>query len=656
MAKQQPQQNNEFVIPMSSKAGIQRDVSAFSSAYFTDGFWVRFLNGTPKKMGGQYAFKIVGEDFISQAKTLDFEIIFYFPQNQTNPLLFSLNAAYDAGTNQYHPTIATCYLNGKEAGPGDASRFIRLANATQISFNEARITNASQFNGEITSIIKNSKKQPLAMVSSYLGAPNPNGALAAENFYSTLGRPIFLAQDGNAPDLATAPFTDITDQMQGLDRGSNIGMCFLNPYLFIYGTSGNAQYSAIDDPFNFAEAVEPDRAAMFAAGVAPRAGAPVIPNIPDPLPPDASADVITCWQIIDSQYITTQAAYIRAQALAGSTLRISDKGNPVLFAHPLRSGPNYPSLLFWTTTELVRIYNIRGADGVNFQREVISNNISTVSSKCVVEHNNAFWWRGLNSCYIYNGVSLEVRNPVNGQFLFRNEDPNKRHLAFTVANPTYGEIWFFYAEKPRASVGSQPAVTATSGVTRAVVFCEREPNGVYFDTIIRRSGGYYISEWGSMVTVGNPLINDDNYNYFWEHIEDDITTAQVSVKPAASNPPVLGQPTQNPIMSFYTTSVISFAAPVSSASNVGVDTTFTLLKFEPDYVMYNKNGQFGMTPLIRMYAQDAPISMPEVIFTGNTNFVPMNVQCAHLQLQFRTQSMFHQGKPLLTLGRGSKQR
>jgi hypothetical protein len=656
MAKQQPQQNNEFVIPMSSKAGIQRDVSSFSSTYFTDGFWVRFLNGTPKKMGAQYAFKIVGNDSISQTKTLDFEIIFSFPQNQRKPLLFSLNAVSIPDTdNSFYPSISAYYLNSREAAPGDRVRLIRLANFTQIS--EDLAIAASQFNGQITAIIRNGRKQPLALVSPYLGAPQPAGAPGAENFYSTLGRSIFFAQDGNAPDLAAAPFTDITGQMQGLDPGSNIGMCFLNPYLFIYGANGNAQYSAINDPYNFAEAVEPDRAAMFRTGAAPREGAPIIPNIPDPLPPDANVDIITCWQIIDSQYITSQASYIRTQALAGSTLRISSKGEPVLCAHPLRGGPNYPSLLFWTTTELVRIYNIRGDDGVNFQREVISNNISTASSKCVVEYNNAFWWRGLNSFYIYNGVSLEVRNPVNGQFLFRNEDPDKRHLAFTVANPTYGEIWFFYAEKPRpATVAGQPAVTAASGVTRAVIFCEREPGGVYFDTIIRRSAGYYISEWGSMVTVGTPLIEDDNYNYFWEHIENDATTKQVLVKPSDSNPPVLGQPIRAAIESFYTTSVISFAAPVSSASNVGVDTTFTLLKFEPDYVMSNRGAQIGVTPQIRMYAQDIPISMPEVIFTGNTNFVPMNVQCAHLQLRFRSAAMFHQGKPLLTLGRGSKQR
>ncbi len=659
------QGNSTFVIPMTSKPGVQRDVTSFSSLYYTDAFWNRFVNGTPQKMGGQYALKFSGainNDLTALSYIVDFQIMFYLPQGQPKPLLFRLLADYNVNDNNYTLRARAAFINGKEAAPGDDIPLVRLV--TTLGVTDDYITIGNQIQAQILIIKANGISQPLIMATPYLGNANPNGALYAENFYANLDEPIFSMVE-NPARFVDSQITPVV--LEGLKPTSNIGMCFVNPYLFVYGIGGEVQYSAINNPLNFTSPTAPDRAAAFLAGTdlppkAPAEAARHIAPVPDPAPSGSIPDIQTAWNIINDQFIAANNKYEIEKSTAGGTIQISDKGEPVLFGHSLRGGANSPSLLFWTPTELVRIYNIQGGEGVNFQKEVVSSNISTVSSRCVVEYNNAFWWRGTNSFYIYNGVSLEIRNPVDGQFLFRNEDPLKRHLAFTVANPTYGEIWFFYAEKPRPSErAGQPAVTPESGVTRAVIFCEREPGGVFFDTEVRRNCGRYISEWGSMLTCGAPLINPDPLNpdpypYFWEHVEDNFTVDQAAALPPAANPPVLGAIVIAPITSSYTTSVISFAAPTASNSTVGADTTFSLQKFEPDYVMHGKGAVMSFTPLTRLYAQGTITAGASSDFTSTTPFIPLEVQTAHLQLQFSSTSWYHQGKPLLTLGPGSRVR
>jgi hypothetical protein len=114
---------------------------------------------------------------------------------------------------------------------------------------------------------------------------------------------------------------------------------------------------------------------------------------------------------------------------------------------PTRGGTNAPSGLFWATDSLIRV-SFTGQAPLFWRYDIISSQISIMSSSAVVEMDGAFYWMGVDRFYVYNGGVTVLPNDKNINWLFDNINFEQRQKVWATKVPKFNEIWFFY---PRGS-------------------------------------------------------------------------------------------------------------------------------------------------------------------------------------------------------------
>jgi hypothetical protein len=105
--------------------------------------------------------------------------------------------------------------------------------------------------------------------------------------------------------------------------------------------------------------------------------------------------------------------------------------NKLIFGANIRGGTNAPSFLFWTENSVIYLTNVADpannpVQPVDFQREVITNNSSLISSRAVVQYDSLFFWLGTDRVFVYNGIVDSIKNTVNFEYFLENVDTNKR--------------------------------------------------------------------------------------------------------------------------------------------------------------------------------------------------------------------------------------
>jgi hypothetical protein len=110
----------------------------------------------------------------------------------------------------------------------------------------------------------------------------------------------------------------------------------------------------------------------------------------------------------------------------------------------MRGGTNAPSGLFWSTDSLIRVSFNSQATEVYWSYDIISSQISIMSSNSVVEMDGIFFWMGVDRFYQYNGSVAVLPNDKNVNWLFNNMNYTQRQKVWATKVPRYNEIWFFY--------------------------------------------------------------------------------------------------------------------------------------------------------------------------------------------------------------------
>jgi len=110
---------------------------------------------------------------------------------------------------------------------------------------------------------------------------------------------------------------------------------------------------------------------------------------------------------------------------------------------PMRGGTNSPAGLFWATDSLIRV-TFTGTAPLYWRYDIISSQISTMSSSCFVEMDGAYYWMGVDRFYVYNGQVSVLPNDKNVNWLFDNINFTQRQKVWATKVPRYNEIWFFY--------------------------------------------------------------------------------------------------------------------------------------------------------------------------------------------------------------------
>lgn len=324
-----------------------------------------------------------------------------------------------------------------------------------------------------------------------------------------------------------------------------------------------------------------------------------------------------------------------------NTSSFTISADKVIYARPIRGGPNAPSLLFWTLSTVVRVTNT-GLNNSNipvFKNENISNDSSILSSKCVVEYDGFFFWPGVDRFFVYNGIVDELPNRLNQNYFFDNLDLARRQQVFGVKNAKYGEIWWFYPVKD------------VPGNSRAIVYNKRE--NYWYDTNISREAGTFSNNFGFMATWGQPINTTlDNQNYLWRHEFNTRTNQPQQVRVVDGN----AQPSE-PITSSFTLPIFSWVAfppKLSKASQPSqlVNRWVDLQRVEPDFAYTANPSNFQLVVTTREYAQSVPVNSAAINFDSNTEKLDMRIQGRNMALTFSSSDNFEVGQIMLLLGLG----
>ena len=248
----------------------------------------------------------------------------------------------------------------------------------------------------------------------------------------------------------------------------------------------------------------------------------------------------------------------------------SDK---LIFGASVRGGSNAPSFLFWTATSVIYLTNV--ADGrdvdipVDFQKEVITNNSSLMSSRSIVQYDSLFFWLGTDRIFVYNGIVDSIPNTINLEHFFDNVDLGKRQLIFGYKIARYGEVRWAYPEYDNRN---NPNI----GCTRELVYNVRENS--WYDTAIQRDCVTVYEGTGDIFSYGDACVN---YPYNYANRYTRIWRQEVGVAEirGGGNVPI----NTIPIPSFFTTPFYGFVTFNPAKNGNAIEKYIVLDQIEPDF-------------------------------------------------------------------------
>jgi hypothetical protein len=437
------------VFTLDTKPGIQRDGTVFDKEFYTDGLWVRFQRGRPRKIRG---YKQISADLIGPSRGIwvnaqdNFTSIFsghsdglqtvVIDENGigTGATVFTLNSFMASALNLwqfdgfYNREGA---VNTVVAHPGQNLVAVDSTTNTPVLFGNIAgstlypigvFTIAATLASSTTVTVVNTDLIGVGQVVTGTGIP------ANTTVTSVINATSFTIS--NAATITGASTLTIDNEVS-----VSGGVVVLHPFVFVYGNDGFIRNCAAGDPDDWVS-------------------------------PEANETNVATGKIV--------------QGL------------------PVRGGSNAPSGLFWSIDSLVRVSYIGGTGTpAQFWRyDIITSQTSILSSQCAIEYDGIYYWIAVDRFMLYNGVAKEVPNSMNQNYFFDNLNYAQRQKVWATKVPRFGEIWWFY-----------PRGDATE-CTDAIIYNVRE--GTWYDAGgangARRSAGYFSQVFQYPVNAGWDVI------------------------------------------------------------------------------------------------------------------------------------------------------
>ena len=496
-ADNQQQDSSQYtqIYSLAIPPGIKRDGTIFQSDEFTDGVWCRFQRGDAKKIGGYKSiFTSLNGIYRGLVAQPYNGVNYIFAGNYEFLDVFTTDINYSAGSGPFSVTMlpgsvfadVTTYTTTQLEVPGDATttfapgtQFIMQQTGTPTVYT---VSSASYVTGPPahTTIIY-SPTGPTGPVSEIwlndtIFTPDPEDGpfritWQFDSQFSPQGGELALfahpglnltnIDNGVVSQVLVGQITpDANDtwSFSGLcdSKGQNPtyqpisvdgGICVLYPFIFVYGSHGYIANNNLD----------------FA---------------------DYAGQNFYDWN----------------GTFANQTNVASSK---IVKGMPVRGGTNSPSGLFWATDSLIRVSFNSQATSLYWTYDIVSSQISIMSSNAIAEMDGVYWWMGVDRFYAYNGQVQVVPNDKNINWLFNNLNYQQRQKVWATKVPRYNEIWFFY-----------PRGTATE-CTDAIIYNVKDKLWYDAGSAIgaQRSCGYTTeifptpiwADWNYVVVTGTPV-------------------------------------------------------------------------------------------------------------------------------------------------------
>ncbi len=634
------------VLALDTKPGIQRDGTMVDAECYTDGEWVRFQRGRPRKMAGyvqitndwagpsrglfidpRNGFNVIYNGYSDGVQTLTVDqngigagIVDFtlsdFTANSNN--LWQFDAVFDASGTGVANLIAH---------PGQNLTAIDSTTNTPVLFGPVTGTTLSQVGVFTLSATTVNTSTTITVASTLLiGAGQTitgTNIPASTTVVSVTNATTFVISNA-ATGSGTVTIT--------INNNVSVsgGAVMLFPYLFTYGNFGLIRNSGAGSLYDFVSAT-------------------------------SNSTNVTSTKVV--------------------------KGLPV------RGGSNAPSGLFWSLDSLIRVSFTpttitTGVTSSTFfwRYDIISSQTSIMSSQGVIEYDGIYYWCGIDRFLLYGGTVQEIPNTFNQNYFFDNVNYNQRQKVFAMKVPRYGEIWWYYPKGPATectdaviynvrekcwydageALGSQrcsgyfsqvfhyPVLagykTNASGGVNAVTLTNGGSlytNGTYqfyaltggtgtgatatitvaggiVTTVVinNRGQNYTIGDVlssvlpvgsGFLLTVGTLM----TFNSLWQHEIGVDLVAGTSV---------------DAILSMFETNDVGWVSGGPSEPSLqGVNRWLRLERVEPDFV---QTGQMELYITGRPYAQSADKISDAFVFTPTTGKIDMKEQRREMRLRF----------------------
>jgi len=633
------------VFALDTVAGIQRDGTIFDKQYYSDGRWVRFQRGRPRKIGGyreivndlaglsrgiyvtpQNAFTIIFNGYRDGLQSIsinnngvgsgiiEMSLSDFTPDNLILWQFDSFtDAAGGAATLLAHPGHNLQFIDSTTnvpvlAGPVTGNSMSKIGVFTDT------VTTTTGLN----TVTLGAANILIGAGQSISGAGIPSGTTVV----SVVSTTVTMSANASASATVTATF-DNNISVSG-------GVAVLHPYVFIYGNDGLIKNCS--------------------AG-----------NINDWVSADANETNVATGKIV--------------------------KGLPV------RGGSNAPSGLFWSLDSLIRVSFVGGVGtpAQYWRYDIISSQSSILSSQSVIEYDGIYYWCGVDRFLLYNGVVKEIPNDFNQNYFFDNLNYAQRQKVYATKVPRFGEVWWFY---PRGS---------STECNDAIIYNIREEKWYDAGQALgaRRSAGYFSQVFHYPINAGNEInavgavgalsitnagsgYTDGTYSFTpltgglgsgatatitvtggvvtavvlndrgLGYSENDFLTASL---PAGVDFEVTVDFTQNyvslwqhefgydeissngeyAIESYFETNDLGLVSGgPSQPSMVGDNNWLRLERVEPDFIM---NGEMELYVTGRPYAQSADHTTGPYVFDANTSKIDMKEQRRELRLRLRSNTL-----------------
>ena len=631
------------VFALDTKPGIQRDGTTFDADAYTDGSWVRFQRGRPRKMGG---YREIVDDLAGPSRG-----IYLNPQQNFNNVFNGYSGGLQVlpiSNTGVGSGITDITLSGFTANANNLWQFDTFFDGTG-SGNNLLLAHP----GQNLTLIDNNVNTPVlgglitgtslsqigifTAVAATITSGSATITLAAANTQIGAGQVVTGTGIPSAATVVSISGTTLVISANATATGSSITLTFdnqisvsggvvtLHPYVFVYGNDG------------------------------------LISN--------CSAGNVNDWVSADANEVSVATGKI-VQGL------------------PVRGGSNAPSGLFWSLDSLIRVSFIGGSGSPPqyWRYDLISSQSSILSSQSVIEYDGVYYWCGVDRFLLYNGVVKEIPNNFNQNYFFDNLNYAEREKVWVTKVPRFGEIWWFY-----------PSGTATE-CNNAVIYNVRE--NVWYDAGFaigaQRSAGYFSqvfpfpisSDWnvnatGGILTAtitsgGSAYTNGTYTNQALTGGAGTGATANITVAGGIVTAVVINGHganyaigntlsasiaggsgfilTVNTLMSFvslfqneigtdkivgalsvaiesyFTTSDLGLVAGgPSQPSPVGENRWLRLERVEPDFI---QEGDMDLYVTGRPFAQTADVTSAAYTFSSSTGKIDMREQRRELRLKF----------------------
>jgi hypothetical protein len=586
---------------LKSSPGIKRDGTKFEGDNYTDGQWVRWQRGLPRKIGGyKTTQKYLQELSRGFASFTQMNYVYCHSGGATTLDRFTLDATGNSSiVTDRTPTLQNAYGTVTLIGGAGSVDMIAVNGVDAMSGAVAFNTTIDQTATDVASNI-----------TAYNGTPN---------YTATANGAVITITSATAGDqvngfVITNTLTTLTSTIVNMNYGSDALIdSVYNLWMFDvqYDSSASQNYLIAHVSPNLECVCNDQNGQIFFGEVL---GTGILQSVVLPAGANATGGIVSLHPYMF--YYGTDG--IIGWSVAGEPTDLTSAGSglarvwgqKIIKGLPMRAGSGTaPAGLFWAFDAVLRATFTGGA--TVFQFDVIATGTSIMSPQCVVDYDGVFYWAGVDRFYMFNGVVREVPNTMNLNYFFDGINTNQQSKCFGFQVPKYGEIWWCY-----------PKGTATE-CTHAVIFNVRE--NTWYDTQlpnIGRSAGQFNNSFAAPLLTGVEQatgVGGTGYRV-WQHEfkVDEYDGPQV-----------------RPIKSYFETSDLSTLIS-------GTNKYLRVTTLEPDFV---QNGDMTVNVTGRANAR-----APEVVGTTFTfpaeasqpyeQIVMLKEQRRELRVRFESNSLY----------------